>query len=98
MGLMWQRDDWRSRSACLAADPDLFFPVSSQGSASAQINRAKAICAGCAVRAECRDFALAQRDVLGIWGGTTDDERKKLRRNRTAAARRLMTGSGTAAA
>jgi WhiB family redox-sensing transcriptional regulator len=98
MGLMWQRDDWRSRGACLAADPDLFFPISAQGSSATQINRAKAICAGCAVRAECVDFALAERDVLGIWGGTTDDERKKLRRNRTAAARKLVTNSGSAAA
>jgi WhiB family transcriptional regulator, redox-sensing transcriptional regulator len=98
MGLMWQQDDWRSRGACLAADPDLFFPISSRGSSSAQANRAKAICTGCQVRAECIDFAIARRDVLGIWGGTTDDERKKLRRNRATAARKLVTDSGSAAA
>jgi WhiB family redox-sensing transcriptional regulator len=96
MGLMWQQDDWRSRGACLAADPDLFFPISSR--CSTQTNRAKAICASCLVRAECADFALARPDVRGIWGGTTDDERKKLRRSRATAARKLVADSGSAAA
>jgi WhiB family transcriptional regulator, redox-sensing transcriptional regulator len=93
MSLMWQQEDWRKQGACLAADPDLFFPMSTRGSSSAQVNRAKAICTGCSVRTKCFDFALAQSDVLGIWGGTTDDERRKLRRNRTAAARRQRTAA-----
>jgi WhiB family redox-sensing transcriptional regulator len=78
-------DDWRGSGACLSADPDLFFPISATGSSSAQITRAKAVCAGCAVRAECIRFALAHPDVQGIWGGTTDDERRKLSRSAAAA-------------
>jgi WhiB family transcriptional regulator, redox-sensing transcriptional regulator len=87
MSLAWQRDDWRSRGACLTADPDLFFPISATGSSAAQVAGAKATCAGCQVRADCLSFALAERDMQGIWGGTTDDERKKLRRARAATAR-----------
>jgi WhiB family transcriptional regulator, redox-sensing transcriptional regulator len=85
MSVAWQRVDWRSASACLSADPDLFFPISVKGPAAGQVDAAKAICAGCQVRADCLGFALAQRDMLGIWGGTTDDERRMLRR--TAARR-----------
>ena len=32
---------WRSAAACLAADPDLFFPISARGLAEKQIARAK---------------------------------------------------------
>jgi WhiB family redox-sensing transcriptional regulator len=87
MSLAWQRDDWRSLGACLTADPDLFFPISATSASADQVGGAKAICGGCPVRADCLRFALAQRDMQGIWGGTTDDERKKLRRARVAADR-----------
>jgi WhiB family redox-sensing transcriptional regulator len=87
MGLAWQRDDWRSLGACLTADPDLFFPISATSGSAGQVGRAKAICAGCPVRADCLRFALDLRDMQGIWGGTTDDERKKLRRARVVADR-----------
>jgi WhiB family redox-sensing transcriptional regulator len=87
MSLAWQRDGWRSRGACLTADPDLFFPISAAGASAAQVAKAKRICAGCQVRSDCLSFALPQRDMQGIWGGTTDDERKKLRRTRVAADR-----------
>jgi len=80
-----RQDDWRSEGACLHADPDVFFPISAAGASAPQIRMARAICAGCKVRATCTDFALEHRDVEGIWGGTTDDERKKLRRSRARA-------------
>jgi WhiB family redox-sensing transcriptional regulator len=92
MSVAWQRDDWRSRGACLAADPDLFFPISATGSSAAQVAEAKAICASCPVLSDCLGFALAQRDMQGIWGGTTDSERKQLRRDMVSA------GSSRAAA
>jgi WhiB family transcriptional regulator, redox-sensing transcriptional regulator len=79
--------NWRSAGACLSADPDLFFPISSVGPAERQIARAKEICAGCAVRSECLEFALGQDQVYGIWGGTTaEDRRRERRRQRRAAA------------
>ena len=61
--------NWRSAGACLSADPDLFFPVSPAGPAHKQIIRAKMICAGCAVRRQCLEFALTHGQTYGIWGG-----------------------------
>ena len=70
--------DWRSRGACLSADPELFFPLSSVGPAIEQVNQAKSVCTRCPVCAQCLDFALATRQVHGIWGGTSEDERKRI--------------------
>ena len=80
--------NWRSLAACLSADPDLFFPISSTGPAERQIARAKVICAGCPVRRECLEFAVTHDQTHGIWGGTTpqDRQRDRRRRRRRAAA------------
>lgn len=85
--------NWRSAGACLSADPDLFFPISSAGPAARQIARAKEICAGCGVRRECLEFALSQDPIYGIWGGTTAEDRQRERRRKrraAAAARRRL--------
>jgi len=83
--------NWRSAGACLSADPDLFFPISSTGPAERQVARAKKICAGCSVRRECLEFALSNNQIYGIWGGTTADARQReRRRKRRAAARRRL--------
>jgi WhiB family transcriptional regulator, redox-sensing transcriptional regulator len=77
---MAEHQDWREQGACLSANPDLFFPISSRGASAGQIARAKGICAGCPVREPCLSFALSTQQQFGIWGGTTEDERKKMRR------------------
>jgi WhiB family transcriptional regulator, redox-sensing transcriptional regulator len=77
---------WQTEAACLSADPDLFFPISTTGPAEKQIARAKRICARCAVRRECLDFALAHDQMYGIWGGTTPDDRRRDRRRRRRRA------------
>jgi WhiB family transcriptional regulator, redox-sensing transcriptional regulator len=73
------RGDWRSRAACLSADPDLFFPISSSGPALDQVAKAKSICAGCQVRQECLGYALATHQIHGVWGGTSEEDRQLLR-------------------
>jgi WhiB family transcriptional regulator, redox-sensing transcriptional regulator len=84
--------DWRATAACLHADPDLFFPLSAAGPSRA--TEAKAICARCAVRHQCLDFAQANA-VYGIWGGTTLAERRRVRRRDQRAARaRVREGAG----
>ena len=77
--------NWRAAGACLSADPDLFFPISSAGPAERQIARAKKICAGCGVRRECLEFALSHEQVYGIWGGTTPEDRQRERRRKRRA-------------
>jgi WhiB family redox-sensing transcriptional regulator len=87
MSRTWQGDDWRSLGACLAADPDLFFPISLSPASAVQVSSARAYCARCPVRPDCTRFALDHPDVQGIWGGLTEAERDTLRRDgkRTAA-------------
>jgi len=43
-----------------------------------QTAQAKAVCAGCPVRAECLAWALEQRIEFGILGGLTEHERRQL--------------------
>jgi len=74
--------DWRTHGACISADPELFFPISSSGASRRQEKRAKAICAGCPVKAECLAFALETRQVHGVWGGLGEEELRRLRRRR----------------
>ena len=81
--------NWRAAGACLKADPDLFFPISSAGPAQQQIARAKVICAGCQVRRQCLEFAQEHALTYGIWGGTTPEDRQRaLRRQRRIARSR----------
>jgi WhiB family redox-sensing transcriptional regulator len=74
------RAEWWSAAACLTADPELFFPISSLGLALEQVTRAKAICSRCGIQQACLGYALDAGPVQGIWGGTTEGERQRLRR------------------
>jgi WhiB family redox-sensing transcriptional regulator len=60
------------RRACAGADLADFF--AKQGAA---VERAKAICAGCTVRSQCLDYALAYGED-GVWGGVTGRERRRM--------------------
>lgn len=80
--------DWRDRGACISADPDLFFPISSTGASCRQETRAKAVCARCEVRPECLQFALDSHQVHGVWGGLGEAELARVRRSRQRAYRR----------
>lgn len=76
---------WRRVAACRDVDPEWFFPASEKGpDHDEQVERAKHVCAGCPVRAECLVEALA-RIPYGIAGGLTEEERRVLRRWETAA-------------
>ena len=41
---------------------------------------AKKVCVGCEVRAECLEYALANDERFGIWGGLSERERRKLKK------------------
>jgi WhiB family redox-sensing transcriptional regulator len=45
-------------------EPDLFFAESPE-----DVETAKAICTGCAVRATCLAGALDRQEPWGVWGG-----------------------------
>ncbi len=61
--------DWRSRSACLDEDPELFFPIGNTGPAILQIEEAKQVCRRCEVREQCLAWALEAGQDHGVWGG-----------------------------
>lgn len=67
---------WRDDAACRTAPTYLFFP---QRGDVWSVALAKQICARCAVRADCLDYALAAHETVGIWGGTSEQERRRLR-------------------
>lgn len=79
--------DWRSEAACLNVDPELFFPIGNTGPAVAQVAEAKAVCRECSVESECLQWALANNQDSGVWGGLSEEERRSLKR-RAARARR----------
>ena len=91
--------DWRSRGACLSADPDLFFPISPGGASQRQEKRAKAVCATCPVKAECLAFAVETRQVHGVWGGLGEEELAQLGRSLRApgAVPQRIPGTGRVA-
>jgi WhiB family redox-sensing transcriptional regulator len=77
---------WISGAACIGADPDLFFPVGTAPPAIEQVERAKAICAACPVRAQCLEWSLTTCQDAGVWGGLDEEERREIRRARRRAA------------
>lgn len=74
-----RRPAWHAQAACRGAGPARWFP--GQGE---PLEAARAICAGCAVQAECSDAAIDERH--GIWAGTSARQRRELRRTIADAA------------
>lgn len=72
---------WRQRAACRGLDPEVFYPYSED-----EAEEAKSICASCAVRQMCLEYALVGREHEGIWGGATERERRRLIRQRRKSA------------
>lgn len=72
-------ETWQHRGACRGPQSAVFFPppqFERKADRLERERRAKAICTGCAVRAECLDYALAIREPHGIWGGLNEAERR----------------------
>ena len=72
---------WRQHAACRGADPDIFYPATDE-----EAEEAKAVCATCPVRQACLEYALANRERDGVWGGLTERERRRLIRQRRKSA------------
>ena len=85
MDLAAEEGDWQDDANCLGVDPDLFFPER-----GASTREAKEVCRSCVVRLDCLEFALANGEKFGIWGGLSERERRRIRRQR-AQERRSVT-------
>ena len=66
---------WQERALCAQTDPEAFFPEK-----GGSTREAKKVCLTCDVRAECLDYALANDERFGIWGGLSERERRKLKK------------------
>lgn len=68
---------WMEHAACLGQDPDLFFPPPGTYPSS---EHAIEICRSCPVREQCLDWAIANHQDHGIWGGLNAKQRSRIRR------------------
>ncbi|PJJ61716.1 WhiB family transcriptional regulator [Compostimonas suwonensis] len=66
---------WQTDSLCAQTDPEAFFPEK-----GGSTRDAKKICSSCEVRNQCLEYALANDERFGIWGGLSERERRKLRK------------------
>ncbi|MGH9302755.1 MAG: WhiB family transcriptional regulator, partial [Acidimicrobiales bacterium] len=73
---------WQRQANCMGVDPDLFFPER-----GASTREAKGVCRGCVVREDCLEYALANGEKFGIWGGMSERERRRVRRSRALVHR-----------
>lgn len=77
---------WQEDAVCLGMDTELFFHPEGErgGTRQRRVAAAKAICATCPVLKQCREYALANREPYGIWGGMSEEERAAEIRRQTA--------------
>lgn len=62
-------------AACAALPTAVFFPPDNAGVALARL-----VCATCAVRDLCLEYAVNERIDYGVWGGASEEQRRRIRR------------------
>jgi WhiB family redox-sensing transcriptional regulator len=72
---------WRQRAACQGIDAEVFYPSTEE-----EAEEAKGICSVCPVSQTCLEFALANREREGVWGGLNERERRRISRQRRKSA------------
>lgn len=68
---------WQERSLCSQTDPEAFYAEKGENTRDA-----KKMCAGCEVVPECLEYALANNERFGVWGGKSERERRKIVKER----------------
>jgi WhiB family redox-sensing transcriptional regulator len=76
---------WMGDALCAQTDPDGFFPEKGGNGRPAQ-----KVCMSCGVREECLEYALANDQRWGVWGGLSEHERRKVRKQRAKDAGPLV--------
>ena len=67
--------DWTEQASCRGRTDEMFPEPSQQ-------KRARQVCFGCPVRAQCLAEALDNQIEWGVWGGKTERERRLILRRR----------------
>ena len=73
--LLGNAPEWQERALCSQTDPEAFFPEK-----GGSTREAKKVCLACEVRNECLEYALANDERFGIWGGLSERERRRLKK------------------
>ncbi|MFJ9643319.1 WhiB family transcriptional regulator [Streptomyces sp. NPDC004244] len=68
---------WYEVALCAQTGPEFFFPEP-----GSSLREAKRLCAACEGRAACLEYALANDERFGVWGGLSEAERHALRPRR----------------
>src|ERR1044072_3212113 len=71
-----EESGWQDKALCAETDPEAFFPEK-----GGSTREAKKVCLTCEVRTECLDYALANDERFGIWGGLSERERRRLKKS-----------------
>jgi WhiB family redox-sensing transcriptional regulator len=66
---------WQEQALCAQTDPEAFFPEK-----GGSTREAKRVCLSCDVRNDCLEYALANDERFGIWGGLSERERRRLKK------------------
>lgn len=67
--------------ACRGLDASIFYPETDD-----EAEMATQVCHECGVRSACLEYALTQREKVGVWGGATERERRRILRQRRRSA------------
>lgn len=73
-GVRIDQPEWFTDGACRNLGPAAFFPEPGQPSTTA-----RRACDRCAVVEQCLAYAIADPNLLGIWGGTNETQRDQIR-------------------
>ena len=77
--------EWVTRRRCADIDPSVFFPNDGAGVIVAQ-----KVCVECPVKDLCREYALANNIIHGVWGGTSERQRRRILRDRRRASKATL--------
>ena len=66
---------WQAQALCAQTGADFFFPEP-----GSSVREAKRICGMCEMRSACLEYALANDERFGVWGGLSEKERLAIRR------------------
>lgn len=73
--------EWRMLGACRGLDAGIFYPDNDEDAVAAT-----QVCRECGVRQTCLEYALLNREKVGVWGGATERERRRIVRQRRRTA------------
>jgi len=77
---LFGRPAWQQYGACRGQDVEAFIP-----NRGGSFKPARELCGNCPVRPECFAYAMADDELVGMWGGTTERERHEMRQGRGVA-------------